>query len=953
MSVVSKKGGSIAIVLLMMWASFLSIGITLSTNVRAPTWVGGHITKDETWTVANSPYYVVDDLYVDAGVTLTIEAGVEVRFTYRPWPLYSLMVSGTLKTLGTGNRTVTLTTNLTMPMKPSWGNLTVDSTGKLELMHTNIEYAEEIVLYSDRNTIGHSRISYVYFGVIVYSSYNNIYESTIEYSNDTGIQYRLPMDGNVLQNSTIKENGAIGIYLDSSTGWGNSIQGNEIWNNDYIGIQSTSTEGWTIACNLVTDNNNYGIRLSRSNLTLHHNNVMKTTDNAYDDDWITLWYDGSEGNYWDDYNGTDTNGDGIGETPYYIGPQNWDYYPFVDPVSSCPNLGPTPKPPVAAARPRSQTVNVGQSAWFNGNDSYDPDGWIVTYYWLFGDGGSAWGPNVTHSYSTPGTYTVSLTVTDNDNLTDTDYVSVTVIGYPVADARPKSQSVDVGQFAWFNGSNSYDPDGWIVSYYWTFGDGDSDWGENVSHAYGWPGTFTVGLVVTDNDNFTDADTVTVVVNAYPPVADAGPDQFVHAKQWVELNGSGSYDPDGWITSWVWDFGDGSPKESGEVVYHKYQNPGVYIARLRVTDDHNLSNEDDAIINVTEELQWPVSDPNGPYSGRKNLPVLMTGNASHDPDGLIVDLEWGFGDGSPTEHGWYLEHRYSSGGNFTVTLWVTDDDGLVNVSTTYAIIEDNEPGAAKVLDAVLSGSSNEDVTISWTLSPDDGGIENDVVGYEIHYGTSYDKDGVGYSLLDSVPAGTTSYVHADGGNLDNKTYFYIVKAVDDIDQKGFGRQAVKLARHLPTGMQLTSIPVVLSNTSIPDVFKTVDFKRVIYYDANAGKRHNWKTFDTRKPYNSLSDVDEKMALWVDVETESYLVAAGLVPVNTTIRLVVGWNFVGYASFVDRMVGDTFSGAIYQNVEGFDPMDPPWYLLRLSATDVLSFGNGYWIHVSEEFDWTVTS
>ncbi len=868
MSDVGRKGGSIAVALLMMWAGFLSIGMTFSTNVKAPTWVGGHITGNETWTEANSPYYVVDTITVDPGASLTIEAGVSVRFTYNPWPPYSLIIYGTLKSMGNPNKSVTLTSNLTMPFSPSWGNITVHSAGKAEIYYTNIEYGDEIILHSDRNIIDHSTISKVDNGIKIYSSYNTIYESTVEYSNITGVYYQSSMSGNVLQNSTIKFNGVYGIYLDYITGSSNRILGNQIWGNGNGGIRAYDANGWEIACNLVTANNQWGIRTQFSNLTVHHNNVLNHTDNAYDHQWVNRWDDGSEGNYWDDYNGTDMDGDGIGDTPYYILPENQDSYPFVNQVVNCPSWGPQGQPPVAVARPSTQTVDVGQSAWFNGSDSYDPDGWIVSYYWTFGDGGSAWSENVSHSYSLPGTYTVSLKVTDNDNLTDIDYVTVTV-------------------------------------------------------------------------------------NGYPPVADAGPDQTVYAKQWVELNGSGSYDTDGWITDWLWDFGDGSLVGHGEVVYHKYQNSGNYTATLTVTDNHNLTDSDTAYIDVLPELQWPVSDPDGPYSGRKNFPLLLTGNGSYDPDGSIVDLEWDFGDGSPREHGWFLEHTYTSGGNFTVTLWVTDNDGLVNVSTTFAFIEDMEPGAAVILDAVLSGGSNEDVTFSWTLSPDDSGIENDVVGYEIYYGTSYDKDGLGYSLLDTVPSGTTTYTHTDGGHSDNNTYFYVVKAVDDIGQKSFEGQAVKLARHLPTGMQLISIPVLLSNTTVQDVFKTVDFKVIRYYDAMAGKRHNWKTFDTRKPYNSLTNVNEKMALWVDITKESHLVAAGLVPVSTTIRLVVGWNFIGYASFFDAAVGDTFAGATYQNVEGFDPTDPPWFLMRLSDTGIMAFGNGYWIHVSEEFEWTVTN
>ncbi len=950
MSKVGRKGGSVAVVLLMMWAGFLSVSVTLSPNVGAWTIVGGHIKTDTIWNQSGSPYIVVGDVYVDYNVTLTIEKGVSVRFeNFR-----SLFVYGYLRILGEKLDRVRLTSNLTTPFPGSWGNLTIMSVGRADVSWAYINYAEDVQIRSDWNGFSYTSFSQIFQGIIVYSS-NNTFESvSVSRSSTSGMYFGRFSSDNTIVNSTITGNVDPGIYIDGAMSGYSKLYNSEFFGNRNGGIRAYGASGWEIACNLFSDNDEYGISLYDADLYIHHNNIYNHTDNAWDNrDW-TSWDNGSAGNYWGDYNGTDGDGDGIGDTPYYILPKNQDNYPFIDPVVGCPSLGPQGQPPVAIARPDNQTVDVGQSAWFNGSDSYDPDGSIVSYHWLFGDGDEDWGEYVTHAYSASGNYTVTLIVTDNSSMTDKDYVTVNVRdNNPVAITLPTSQSVDKGQSAWFNGSNSYDPDGWIVSYHWLFGDGDEDWGENVSHAYSAIGQYTVTLTVTDNDNLTDKDYVTVYVVGYPPVADAGPDQVVHVNDLVVFDGSGSTDPDGVIVDWTWDFGDGSPTKHGEVVNHTYSSIGNYTATLLVTDDDNLTDSDTALIMVLPELVPPISDPDGPYSGRKNFPVYITGNGSHDLDGTIVDLEWDFGDGSPKAHGWWVSHVYSSGGNFTITLTVTDDDNLTDSATTYAIIRDEVPGKAEIQDAVLSGGGLADVVISWSLSPDDGGVEDDVVAYEISYGTTYDRNGAGYALLQAVPAGTTSYIHSDGGHGDNNTYFYTVKAVDEIGQKTFGQQAVKFARHMPSGMQLISIPVIMSDTSIQEVFQTASYKRILYYDAMAGKRHNWRTFDTRKPYNSLKNVDEKMALWVEVSQECYLTVAGLVPLSTTIRLVVGWNFIGYASFFDRTVSDSFDGAIYQKVEGYDPGNPPWYLKRLAGSDIMQFGNGYWIHVSEDFDWTVTN
>jgi PKD repeat protein len=83
------------------------------------------------------------------------------------------------------------------------------------------------------------------------------------------------------------------------------------------------------------------------------------------------------------------------------------------------------QPPVADAGP-DQTGIEGEVLTFDGTGSSDPDGTIASYEWDMGDGTILSGDIVTHSYSLAGTYTVTLTVTDNDGATDTDEAIVTV-----------------------------------------------------------------------------------------------------------------------------------------------------------------------------------------------------------------------------------------------------------------------------------------------------------------------------------------------------------------------------------------------------------------------------------------------------------------------------------------------------------------------------------------------
>jgi PKD repeat protein len=85
------------------------------------------------------------------------------------------------------------------------------------------------------------------------------------------------------------------------------------------------------------------------------------------------------------------------------------------------------EPPVADADPDHQTVVAGEVAYFSGSESYDTDGYIVAYYWVFGDGICYRGENITYTFNAVGNFTVTLTVEDNYGNQDTDYVTVNVV----------------------------------------------------------------------------------------------------------------------------------------------------------------------------------------------------------------------------------------------------------------------------------------------------------------------------------------------------------------------------------------------------------------------------------------------------------------------------------------------------------------------------------------------
>ena len=356
-------------------------------------------------------------------------------------------------------------------------------------------------------------------------------------------------------------------------------------------------------------------------------------------------------------------------------------------------------PPVAAFS--STTTDLTSS--LDGSGSTDPDGSIVAYAWDFGDSNTGAGATATHTYTLPGTYVVSLTVTDNRGAKTTVTHSVTATLPNVAPtAAFTTAATDLAVAV--NGSGSTDTDGTVASYAWDFGDGATASGSTANHTYAAAGTYTISLTVTDNKGATGTVThpISVLAANVPPVAAFGSTTMNLS---AAFDASASTDSDGTIASYAWDFGD-SKTGTGVSPTHVYTLPGSYVASLTVTDNRGGTSTVTHSVTVTA----PNVAPTAAFTPTvTNLGVATDATSSTDSDGSIVSYAWDFGDSS-TASGVTASHTYAAPGTFTIALTVTDNSGATNtVSHSVTVV------AANVAPVAAFSSTTNSLTASFDSS----------------------------------------------------------------------------------------------------------------------------------------------------------------------------------------------------------------------------------------------
>lgn len=304
--------------------------------------------------------------------------------------------------------------------------------------------------------------------------------------------------------------------------------------------------------------------------------------------------------------------------------------------------------------------------------SSDDSGYQIVS-WDFGDGASTASPNPSHTYAEPGSYTITLRVSDLCGQVATASQSV-LVGAPPS-AAFTFECDDLG--CAFDASDSTDDNG-IATYTWSFGDGNVGTGLLAAHTYATSGIYTVTLTVVDVIGLTDAITQPV---ALPPQADFSVACDPEARS-CHFDGSASTPG----VSHEWDFGDGSPAAAGPVQEHTYATSGVFTVTLTVTDSSGQ----------TDSASRPVVIPPGAAFTVSCDSLDCTFDASASSPG-VASYAWSFGHDGATGTGVAPTHEFPDAGDYEVTLTVTDTSGQSATTTRMVSVFDEEAFLLILLD----------------------------------------------------------------------------------------------------------------------------------------------------------------------------------------------------------------------------------------------------------------
>ncbi len=368
-------------------------------------------------------------------------------------------------------------------------------------------------------------------------------------------------------------------------------------------------------------------------------------------------------------------------------------------LSKTIRINTAPNPIITAAK-----VTSSSRVAFSAEQSSDSESALTSYSWDFGDGSTATGPRVQHTYNSTGEYRVTLRVNDGEGLSNsirtTEHILL-INQYPTADFTAPIV-VAPGQEFTLDGSLSSDSDGLITSYEW-YNEGELlGTGPQLTTSLPNSGNTTISLRVKDDSNYELAEGIKnkrIRVNTTPvPVWTTDYDNVAPNTE-IRFSAAESYDPDGSISRYIWSFSDGVELR-GRVIQRFFRESGPKSFTLTVVDNDGLSNsrasiDGELMVNhapliITETLI------------RSNaLSVTLDASSSYDLDNNPITFEWTLPDGTKRNESSFTWQATEPGVHI-ISLTVDDGLGLDNSITTETIrVLINRPVKAVVASQIQS------------------------------------------------------------------------------------------------------------------------------------------------------------------------------------------------------------------------------------------------------------
>ena len=291
------------------------------------------------------------------------------------------------------------------------------------------------------------------------------------------------------------------------------------------------------------------------------------------------------------------------------------------------------------------------------------------YTWIFGDGNVGSGVNPSHQYEDTGFFNIVLIVENDGCIDSVRFNNFVHINAPIA-AFNVVNSCNTNRFTKTFTNNSIAAD----SYLWEFGDGGTSTLEFPTHTYAAVGTYNVKLTVHNDSTGCDYDrTISIVISNEPANFTASLTEMCKGTSTIFT--ATSINATSGITSYAWDFGDGTFGTTNSIT-HTYANNGSYTVKLIVKDLNGCSDT------LPKVAYIKVYGPTVAFGS--NLPgtcingnIIFTDQSVTDGIHPIINWTWNYGDGStviPNGTVPSISHAYTTAGVFDVGLVIKDSYG---------------------------------------------------------------------------------------------------------------------------------------------------------------------------------------------------------------------------------------------------------------------------------------